>query len=52
MGRHGDSVAKRLGAVAVAESLEEKRLDVKARRIGVPMDLNGERPVVLNEDAA
>ena len=36
----------------MAESFEEKRLDVKVRRIGVPMDLNGERPVVLNEDVA
>ena len=50
IGRHGDSVAKRFGGAAVAESFEEKRFEVKARRTGVPIDLNGESPVVLKED--
>jgi hypothetical protein len=49
-GRHGDSDAKRFGGAAVTESLDGKRPAGSARRIGVPSDLNGERPLVLKSD--
>jgi hypothetical protein len=47
IGRHGDSVANRFGGIAVADILEEEnRLEPSGRRIGVPMDLNGDKPMV------